>query len=164
MIYTAVLSLLSLVSQICLFCFVLFCFLNYPSKLRRENKEIRSGGLWFSYKYIAVLKFATHKKWTKSVSRAKSTGPLLRRKASAFRKVHNKVFVKSLRDRFCSCSLLVKADIRFTDINTFNFPVFIWKFFIFGSVGNNDIIFPRCSLKKIFVRLKMNYLTSIQVK
>ena len=45
-----------------LFCFVLFCFLNYPSKLRRENKEIRSGGLRFSYKYIAVLKFATHKK------------------------------------------------------------------------------------------------------
>ena len=75
--------------------FVLFCFLNYPSKLRRENKEIRSGGLWFSYKYIAVLKF---------LSQAKSTGPLLRRKASAFRKVHNKVFVKSLRDRFCSCS------------------------------------------------------------
>ena len=84
--------------------FVLFCFLNYPSKLRRENKEIRSGALWFSYKYIAVLKFATHKKWTKSVSQAKSTGPLLRRKASAFRKVHNKVFVKSLRERFCSCS------------------------------------------------------------
>ena len=84
--------------------FVLFCFLNYPSKLRRENKEIRSGALWFSYKYIAVLKFATHKKWTKSVSLAKSTGPLLRRKASAFRKVHNKVFVKSLRERFCSCS------------------------------------------------------------
>ena len=44
-------SLLSLVSQICL-----FCFLNYSSKLRRENKEIRSGGLWFSYKYIAVSK------------------------------------------------------------------------------------------------------------
>ena len=42
--------------------FVLFCFQNYPSKLRRENKEIRSGALWFSYKYIAVLKFATHKK------------------------------------------------------------------------------------------------------
>ena len=60
-------------------------------------------------------------------------------------------------------SLLVKADIRFTDINTLNFPVFIWKFFTFGSVGNNDITFPRCSLKKIFVRLKMNYLTSIQV-
>ena len=56
--------------------FVLFCFLNYPSKLRRENKEIRSGGLWFSYKYIAVLKFATHKNLTKSVSRAKSTGQI----------------------------------------------------------------------------------------
>ena len=53
--------------------FFVFCFLNYPSKLRRENKEIRSGGLWCSYKYIAVLKFATHKK---SVCRAKSTGPL----------------------------------------------------------------------------------------
>ena len=36
-----------------LFGFFLFCILNYPSKLRRENKEIRSGGLWFSYKYIA---------------------------------------------------------------------------------------------------------------
>ena len=56
--------------------FDLFRFVSYPSKLRRENKETRSGALWFSYKYIAVLKFATHKKLTKSVSRAKSTGPL----------------------------------------------------------------------------------------
>ena len=24
----------------------------------------------------------------------------------------------------------------------FNFLVFIWKFFVFGSVGNNDITFP----------------------
>ena len=35
--------------------FLLFCFLNYPSKLSREDKEIRSGGLWFSYKYLSVL-------------------------------------------------------------------------------------------------------------
>ena len=34
---------------------VLFCFFYYPSKLRREDKEIRSGGLWFSNKYIAVF-------------------------------------------------------------------------------------------------------------
>ena len=39
-------------------------------------------------------------------------------------------------------SLLVKADIRFIDINTFNYPTFIWKFFTFGSVGNDDITFP----------------------
>ena len=58
MIYTAVLSLLSLVSP------NPKRFVSYPSKLPRENKETRSGALWFSYKYIAVLKFATHKKLT----------------------------------------------------------------------------------------------------
>ena len=46
--------------------------------------------------------------------------------------------------------LLVKADIRFIDINNFNFLFFIWKFFTFGSAGNNDITFPTLfySMKK----------------
>ena len=39
-------------------------------------------------------------------------------------------------------TLLVKADIRLIDINTFKFPFFIWKVFTFGSLGNNDITFP----------------------
>ena len=52
------------------------------------------------------------------------------------------------------------------------FPFAFGNFFTYGSVGNNGITFPtlfysmktwRCSLRKTFVRLKMKYVTSIQV-
>ena len=56
-----------------------------------------------------------------------------------------------------SSPLLVKADIRFVDIYTFNFPVFIWKFFAFGSVGHNGITFPTFFIY-LFIYLFNNFI------
>ena len=55
--------------------------------------------------------------------------------------------------------MLVKADIKFIDISTFNFPFSFENFFTFGSVGHNDIPFPTLFL----FHENFSYLTSIQV-